>query len=54
MTDQLLAIRAQVHGVRMILEQLATGSSNADPIDGAALATQAEDNINSLLERITP
>lgn len=50
--DELLQVRAAVHGIRAILKLIAAGDHEADPVDGVLLAEYAENTLNTIIETI--
>lgn len=48
--NELLAIRAILHGIRSMLRLLAMGEKDVDIVDGLLLAESAETRINQLIE----
>lgn len=50
--EDLLQVRAAVHGCRAILKQIAAGDHEACPVAGGGLAEYAENSLNAIIEAI--
>lgn len=48
--DELLLVRAEIHGLRSMLRLLVMGESDVDIVDGLLLAESAENRINTIIE----
>lgn len=48
--DELLQVRAILHGVSSIFRLMTQGDQEADPVDGLQLSTDAEQRINAMIE----
>jgi hypothetical protein len=50
--DELLQARAEIHGIRAMLQLSIMGEKGFDAVDSSTLAESAENRINAIIETI--